>query len=577
MNKSTKISLLIGGIVVVLIGVIGITFAFFSTGGIQDTANTFQSGCLNISLTSNSNSISLSNILPIIDVEGLAGTSYDFTIENTCNTATNYQVNLESLNEQANSLGADYIKASLSSDTNDNVISILSNNPSVTPEVDGAYEAYNLYTGILNADETKTYHLRLWLDYDATVEQAANKVYSSKINVVANPEIQVVDILEAKFSIENTTLTSTLTSNVTSANYCVTTDNICNPTTNANISNNSYTIELEESEEEQVVCTRLNGTSKTICSEPLIARQPSASETILANYTTQLTRSDFSTTVTNTTTGTIYYADTSKGRTYYFAGNPTDNWVQFGGFYWRIIRINGDGSIRMIYQGASANITGEGTQIGTSLFNELSSSNTFVGFKYSYNEVHGTENSSIILENLDDWYSSNLNGYTDNIDGNAGFCGDREPSTNSSSSNGSGGIGTTTTYYGGYIRLTNNMINPTFECKNNADLYTTSESGQGNKSLTYPIGLITADEVAYAGGVYGISNNKYYLYTNQHYWTLTPAWFGNGYGTIMYIHSNGALDYMDSPFGIRPVINLKANVTISSGNGTADNPYVVAT
>ena len=79
--------------------------------------------------------------------------------------------------------------------------------------------------------------------------------------------------------------------------------------------------------------------------------EPSVAETLLANYPMQLTRSDFSTVVTNTTTGTIYYADTSKGRTYYFAGNPTDNWVYFGGFYWRIIRINEDGTIRMIYQG----------------------------------------------------------------------------------------------------------------------------------------------------------------------------------------------------------------------------------
>ena len=155
MNKSTKISILVAGILIVLVGVIGVTFAFFSAGGIQDQANTFTSGCLNISLTSNSSSISLSNVLPITDVEGLSGTSYDFTIENTCNTATNYQVNLESLNEQVNSLSANYIKVALSSDTNDNVVSILGDNISVTPEVDGAYEAYNLYTGTLNADETK--------------------------------------------------------------------------------------------------------------------------------------------------------------------------------------------------------------------------------------------------------------------------------------------------------------------------------------------------------------------------------------------------------------------------------------
>ena len=128
-----------------------------------------------------------------------------------------------------------------------------------------------------------------------------------------------------------------------------------------------------------------------------------------------------------TTTGTIYYADTSKGRTYYFAGNPTDNWVQFGGFYWRIIRINEDGTIRMIYQGTAANTTGEGTQTQTSAFNSTSNNNMYVGYMYESNQVHGLTSSSTIKEILDQWYQNNLTSVADKIDGNAGFCGDRMP------------------------------------------------------------------------------------------------------------------------------------------------------
>ena len=161
MNKKAKISLLVGGLLIVLGGVIGITYSFFSTGGIQDTANTFTSGCLNITLTSTSNSISMNNTYPITDIEGLDKTSYDFTITNTCSSVANYEINLESISKQANSLNADYIKVSLSSDTNDNVISTLSSNTSVTPTIDGAYESYNLYTGTLSGNETKTYHLKL--------------------------------------------------------------------------------------------------------------------------------------------------------------------------------------------------------------------------------------------------------------------------------------------------------------------------------------------------------------------------------------------------------------------------------
>ena len=77
--------------------IVGVSYAFFSTGGMQEAANTFQSGCLNISLTNESTSINLSNIYPVTDIEGLDGTSYDFTIKNTCSTDANYQINLESI------------------------------------------------------------------------------------------------------------------------------------------------------------------------------------------------------------------------------------------------------------------------------------------------------------------------------------------------------------------------------------------------------------------------------------------------------------------------------------------------
>ena len=570
MKKSAKISLLVGGIVVVLIGVIGITFAFFSTWGSQETANTFQSGCLNISLTDASASISLSNIYPVTDIEGLDGTSYDFTITNTCNTDANYQINLESL-KIANSLSADYIKVSLSSDTIGNVISILSDNTEVTPKVANAYEAYNLYTGTLTANETKTYHLKLWLDYDATVEVAANKVYQSKINVVANPEIQVVDNLEVTFELNDTTLTSNLTNNVTSATYCTTTDNICTPNTSATIQNNTYTIELQGSESKQMVCTKLNGTSKIICSNSLEIAPTYLAE-VIKGYN-QSTRTDFGTTMTEETTNIVYTAEDDDGITYYFAGNPSDNWVYWAGYYWRIIRINGDGTIRLIYNGTSNTTTGEGTQISRSAFNSSRNDKAYLGFKYTINDVHGTETNSTILGVLNTWYQNNLASYANDIDMNAGFCNDRTPYSGT-------GLGTTYTNYAVYNRLVTNK-SPSFKCSNSSDLFTVSGASKGNKALQYPIGLITADEVSYAGGVVGIgsSNSSYYLYTNKHYWTMSPYNFNGSYAIVSTVNASGALDNQNvsaTPPGVRPVVNLKADVQISTGSGTSSNPYVIS-
>ena len=294
-------------------------------------------------------------------------------------------------------------------------------------------------------------------------------------------------------------------------------------------------------------------------------------DSLLANYPTKLTRSSFTSTVTNTTTGTIYYADTSKGRTYYFAGNPTDNWVKFGGFYWRIIRINEDGTLRIIYSGdiSSGPVEeGESTQISTSAFNSTYNDNMYVGYMYQSNQVHGLSNNSAIKRNLDTWYQSNLTSLSDKIDGNAGFCGDRVPNIEN------GGTGETRTYYGSSNRLSA----PTFECENDNDLYTSKSSAYGNKVLDYPIGLITADEVVYAGGVWAINNGNYYLYTGESYWTMSPYRFNNSNAYVFYIYSRGTLygyNNVTFTYGIRPVINLKADVTISSGNGTSSNPYII--
>ena len=221
---------------------------------------------------------------------------------------------------------------------------------------------------------------------------------------------------------------------------------------------------------------------------------------LIASYTTVLTRTDFSEAIPATTTGTIYKSANSSqydndGEVYYFAGNPTDNWVQFGGYYWRIIRINGDGSVRLIYQGTSPNTTGTETQItvdgdNTFVFNSSAANNMYVGFMYQSGQVHGLQSSSIIKEILDSWYSSSgLNKYEDYLDGNAGFCNDRTPYSGS-------GTGTSETRYAAYNRLYTNK-SPTFKCSNSSDLFTTSGSSDGNKKLTNPIGLITADEIAY--------------------------------------------------------------------------------
>lgn len=310
-------------------------------------------------------------------------------------------------------------------------------------------------------------------------------------------------------------------------------------------------------------------TKRTKCylyfdTEPITIQDIIASKTIA-------TRDDFSTTLTSDTTGTIYQAEDDDGTTYYFAGNVTDNWVRWAGFYWRIIRINGDGTLRLIYNGTSTTTTGRGTQISTSDFNSTDTDNMYVGFKYTANNVHGTETNSTILGILNAWYQNTLQSHADDIEMNAGFCNDKTPYSGS-------GIGTTT-YYAAYNRLNTNK-SPSFKCSNSSDLFTVSSSNKGNKALQYPIGLITADEVAYAGGVYERDNTSYYLYTNQDYWTMSPSLFFSRLARVLIVYSTGYLNgnyrVNSTTIGVHPVINLRADVQFFEGNGTSETPFVVS-
>ena len=305
----------------------------------------------------------------------------------------------------------------------------------------------------------------------------------------------------------------------------------------------------------------------------------SAKDTILANSKVNSGTPNFSQIAT--ANEGVYKTQDDWGDSYYFRGSVNNNWVKFAGYYWRIIRINGDGSIRLIYNGTSTATTGTNTQISTSAFNNSYNNNMYVGYMYTSGQVHGLGSSSTIKGELDSWYQTNITnkGYGNKVSTEVGFCGDREPSTSASSSNGSGGTGTTTTYYGASIRLDINKT-PTLKCKNSSDLYTINGSSKGNKALTNPVGLITADEVAMAGGVYGQINQNYYLYTNQIYWTMSPYYFSIGssssWASVSVVNSIGNLGYncVDNSRGVRPVINIASDVEIT-GSGTSSDPYVV--
>ena len=278
----------------------------------------------------------------------------------------------------------------------------------------------------------------------------------------------------------------------------------------------------------------------------------------------------------------IYKTEDDLGTSYYFRGDVENNYVYFAGFYWRIIRINGDGTVRMIYDGTSAHDNGESStdrRTGTSAFNSSYNDNAYVGYMYGtvgasdYATTHANTNNSTIKTVLDNWYVSNIKDTTNEqyvVD--AIYCNDREVSSGT-------GIGTTTTYYKAYDRLNTNKT-PTLKCKQVNDRFTreTTVSGvTGNGALTYPIGLITADEVAYAGGTYAPGNSKYYLYTGNWYWTMSPSNFDGSLAGEFYVYNTGFLrnsDVRNNYGAVRAVISLSSGA-LSSGLGTKTDPFKI--
>ena len=223
---------------------------------------------------------------------------------------------------------------------------------------------------------------------------------------------------------------------------------------------------------------------------------------ILANNSVNSGTPNFANTAT--TDEGVYKTQDDWGDSYYFRGSVNNNWVKFANFYWRIIRINGDGSIRVIYNGTSTIATGIDTIVKNSQkFNSSYNRSEYVGYMYTDGEQHGNTTNSSIKEVIDSWYNSNLASYADKISTEAGFCSDRNLKSGSWSST------REPLYYAAYGRLIDNK-KPTLKCGNSNDLYTTLSSSKGNKKLSNPIGLITADEVIMAGGSWNSENSSYF-------------------------------------------------------------------
>ena len=644
-------------VLIVLLG-IGVSYSMWNITTSQDTENTIYTKCFDVSITSQKNSIALENAYPITDEQGKKLTAFSFTITNTCDIFASYTVNLESL--KGTTLNSNFLKVML----NNEELKLLSSYETTDIVNTGSIESHIMAKGSLGSGDSEDYTLRLWIDYDTTLEDLDNeiKTFKSKIVVKAQPstwnplkegyttlhdailanEYQTTpDIAKAKIAskqavdvtntapiikwVEKTGSTTTVnstkpastaiksddqTSDLTEDDTNIalfTTKTFNSETARYSLSNPVYvdptTIDFSGDikyyfQTENVAYNQSNkklyvnrGNSDTTIYQVTGATKTTGTTTWNNVTYDSITYQLSAVTLTETELETdksdkgLYQGTDDYGTTYYYRGNVKNNNVYFAGYYWQIVRINGDGSIRLIYNGSTKNATGVKQSINnrTYQFNSKYNAPAYVGYMYgdpdadTFDEVHANTNSSSIKNNIDTWYKTNIvdKGYGNYISNAVGFCGDRTLYSEN-------GVNITqNSYFGTYGRYVQNTAQ--FTCPNiERDLYTTTDSSIGNNALTYPVGLITYDELIFAGMDGNHINKLSWIYSVQNYWTMSPSNFSatNKLSIEWGASNNGYINHwwnVGDGVGVRTVINLKPDVKITGGTGTANDPFIVDT
>ena len=466
----------------------------------------------------------------------------------------------------------------------------------------------NLLAYTLDGETTdKTYE---WLKkYKAinkiTCENGTKASWDYDKNGILLTDVQVPDYCTIDFKDGYTVTLTAVNGTITSANSVVVGENgsvTFNITPNEGYQLSGSTITCTGTATGTTTSTGVkisNITSSQTCSVTLKSSSTTLAEAILRDNPTISTRTVFNTTFTENTTRTIYKTNKTEddSEVYYYSGNTINNWVYFGGFYWRIIRTNEDGSIRLLYSGTSHDTTTG--YIGTSIFNSNYNDPMAVGYMYgtsgSLSNNRLNTNSSVIKKTIDSCYINKLlDNYDKYISKTAIYCNDRSVDIGpySTSSN---------FYYGGVSRLNTNK-KPSYKCGANTnnglfestqaieDKFSASTSGGGNGKLKYPIALMTADEIAFAGGFYqaNLTSPYAWFYTNSvgesitgtnWWWLLSPYYWTGSFSSVFFVGGSNNPGYMGDnnvyyTNAFRPVISLSSCVKVT-GSGTVVDPYIV--
>ena len=633
-KKKKKLSLYYG-LLVTVICIIGVSFAWFRLYLSQTENNTIASRtCFNTTLTEDTSKINLTDAFPITDEDGLKQTPFTFTIKNNCNSYVKVYITIDSTYRESTNtsyLKDNYMKVNISPKGTTTGKSVILGNQTLT-DLENNRKGYIIINTGLKASEEKSYDLRIWMDSAVTTEQGLNKNWSGKIVVVSNASEEPAPngwydagsgTLLASLRDSNTLKTPITTPGREVSAHAL--NDVESKSTSVSSTYQAYYVTYGTGWEANGTMFNLTGaavTSDTYANSysslvgkylPYSSISSSGSKTAGTMKTTtnlngiyyvvSATSNSFTykeiTSNKNTTEALLASTEDDYGTSYYFRGAVKNNYVQFANKCWRIVRIVGDGSVKLVLHNdnttgtanpcASANNSTNAAfarYSGTtykSAFNENYDDNAYVGFKYGtagssdYASTHANTNKSTILTNLETWYNNNLKTYESVINDNV-WCNDKTNVTDTTydpaNITPTGlGYGSNNTYYASFQRLvsadgTTGGTGPSLKC-----------NGELSK-ITSKVGLITADELAYAGYARGLLDTTTYLQenaTDTYWWSLSPCDFKDG-GALVWTVGFGTFSrdaVEDTYYGVRPSISLKSTTNVT-GNGTSDTPYIIS-
>ena len=570
-NKKKQIIITLIAIISLIVITVGVTYAFFNYSRTGTTDNVVKTGGITFLYTEVSGvgkGISLTEAYPVSDSIGKVqvgeGKVFDFKVTSniSMNSSIGYQVTARK--KTGSTLSNSAVKVYLTEVNGTEQELLLSKYSELdqTDKVDSSkFDERILYEATVPANTKnyeKNFKLRMWVsdDTDFTDGSMNDKTFTLTVNVYADGKV-VTDNLDTTNTLDSITVSDcTLDpafNSATTEYSCKVPNSVSSVTVNATATSTKAKVrglgakDLVEGKNTLPIRVIAEDGSEKIYNVNVTRKREATSlkNEIMKNTVITANPTLTTTSVASGDASGLYKSTaTNTGEaTYYFRGDVENNYVSFAGQTWRIVRINEDGTIRMV------------------MANGINS-NTEYKFNSNYNNyIYLYYTNSQAKTALESWYQTNIGNKSDlagKVASGNYYCEQAKAKYSDSYTSGSA---TMTTY---------SKYTPDFKC---------SSDGNGKGQVNASVGLLTYDEVVYAGGYYNQNNNNYYLNNsvNNHWWTMSPAGFS---GSASYVWRVNTLGYINGNFvdyagAVRPVLNLTADTQISDGDGSINSPFVV--